>query len=132
MEQNDLPFAPFKQVVVIRKDLNMRKGKLVAQGSHACMADLLQKWLAGVKKEDLNEAEREYYLVHFRKICLYVNSEEELDAIYANAKLAGLIVHMIVDSGLTEFKGVKTKTCLAIGPNADAEIDKITGHLPLY
>ena len=31
----------FKQVIVIRKDLNMRKGKMVAQGAHASMAAIL-------------------------------------------------------------------------------------------
>ena len=30
-----------KQVIVLRKDLNMRKGKMVAQGAHASMAALL-------------------------------------------------------------------------------------------
>jgi len=38
---------------------------------------------------------------------------------------------VIVDSGLTEFHGVKTKTCLAIGPNKKEDIDKITGSLKL-
>ena len=30
-----------KQVIVMRRDLNMRKGKMVAQGAHASMAVLL-------------------------------------------------------------------------------------------
>jgi PTH2 family peptidyl-tRNA hydrolase len=36
-----------------------------------------------------------------------------------------------VDAGLTEFNGVPTKTCIAIGPNWSDEIDEITGHLKL-
>lgn len=42
-----------------------------------------------------------------------------------------LNVSLVTDSGRTEFGGVPTKTCLAIGPNKIEEIDKITGHLPL-
>jgi PTH2 family peptidyl-tRNA hydrolase len=38
---------------------------------------------------------------------------------------------LIEDNGLTEFKGIKTKTCCAIGPYISEEIDKITSHLKL-
>jgi peptidyl-tRNA hydrolase, PTH2 family len=40
-------------------------------------------------------------------------------------------VYLITDAGHTEFKGVPTKTCLAIGPNDVDEIDVVTGHLKL-
>ena len=56
---------------------------------------------------------------------------EELDAVYDRAKEAGLTVHMVVDSGKTEFDGIPTKTCLAIGPHEASKIDKITGNLKL-
>jgi PTH2 family peptidyl-tRNA hydrolase len=42
-----------------------------------------------------------------------------------------LPVVLIEDAGLTMFNGVKTKTCLAIGPAKDSEIDEITGSLKL-
>lgn len=32
-----------KQVIVMRTDLNMRKGKMIAQGSHASIAFLTRK-----------------------------------------------------------------------------------------
>lgn len=38
---------------------------------------------------------------------------------------------MIEDNGLTEFHGVKTKTCIGIGPWVSEEIDKFTKHLKL-
>jgi PTH2 family peptidyl-tRNA hydrolase len=50
--------------------------------------------------------------------------------IYNKAKEAGLEVHIITDSGRTEFKE-PTKTCLAIGPDLSEKIDTITGHLKL-
>lgn len=116
-----------KQVIVIRKDLKMRRGKEIAQGSHASMSFLtknLNKNLTNVQKEWMNDS--------FRKICVIVNSEEELLDIYKKALSYNLEVHLITDSGFTEFNGVPTKTCLAIGPDYSEKIDKITGHLKLY
>ncbi len=43
----------------------------------------------------------------------------------------GLVCSLIIDAGLTEFGGVPTRTCIAIGPNWSDEIDEITGHLKL-
>jgi PTH2 family peptidyl-tRNA hydrolase len=67
----------------------------------------------------------------FKKICLQVETEEELDEIYNKALAKGIHCAMIIDSGKTEFKGVPTKTCCAIGPWNEEEIDEITGHLDL-
>jgi PTH2 family peptidyl-tRNA hydrolase len=67
----------------------------------------------------------------FTKVCLQVKTEDEILDIVAKAKAAGLPCALIEDSGLTEFGGVKTVTCCAIGPAAAADIDLITGQLPL-
>jgi len=66
----------------------------------------------------------------FTKICVSVDSEEELMDIYN--KVPELCpVFLVTDAGLTEFNGIPTKTCLCIGPYISEEIDKITGHLKL-
>lgn len=65
----------------------------------------------------------------FTKIVLGVNSKEELLAVYEKAKAASLLCALIVDSGQTEFNGVPTETCVAIGPNLREDIDPITGEL---
>lgn len=67
----------------------------------------------------------------FKKICVRVNSEEELLSIYKKAQELNLEVHLITDSGLTEFNGIPTNTCLAIGPDLSEKIDLVTGHLEL-
>lgn len=123
---------PAQQTVVIRKDLNMRKGKIAAQAGHAFMKDLLDKWKNKTEIGTLHTAEIEYYFTKFTKIVLSVDSEAELDAVYAKAKEAGLTCHMIIDSGKTEFNGVPTKTCICIGPHFKSEIDPITSHLKLF
>jgi peptidyl-tRNA hydrolase, PTH2 family len=66
------------------------------------------------------------------KICLQVQSEEELLSLYQAALKAGLEAYLVKDAGRTEFKGVETYTAVAIGPNQSEAIDKITGHLKLY
>lgn len=113
-----------KQVIVMRNDLNMRKGKMIAQGAHAAVAAVVSeleiadsyvwKWLAGGMK----------------KITVRVDSEEELLAIVKQAREAGLLCEPIRDAGLTEFKE-PTLTCCAVGPGPTDAIDKITGHLKL-
>lgn len=118
-----------KQVIVIRKDLKMNAGKLAAQASHASISFLVDRFL---KKDKLTEAETIWVEEKFIKICLRVNSEEELLQIYQSAKSQNLECVLITDAGRTEFHGVPTKTCIAIGPDFSEKIDKITNNLKLY
>jgi len=116
-----------KQVIVMRKDLNMRKGKMIAQGAHASVANILQAQGDKGFESDLNT----WLEDSFAKITLSVNSEEELMEIYDKCVNAQLNVKLIEDSGLTEFHGTTTRTCLAIGPHDVEIIDKITSKLKL-
>jgi len=112
-----------KQMIVMRKDLNMRKGKMVAQGAHASMKALLEnpdhpsikRWLSGP----------------FAKIAVSVDSEDQLMSVLAKAREAGLITALITDAGRTEFNGVPTNTCIAVGPASNEELAPITGDLKL-
>jgi PTH2 family peptidyl-tRNA hydrolase len=67
----------------------------------------------------------------FAKVCVRCNCEEELMAIHDKAIEMGLEVHLITDSGRTEFHGKPTRTCLAIGPDDASKIDLVTGDLEL-
>lgn len=110
-----------KQVIILRKDLNMRKGKMVAQGSHASLMSYLQA----------NERIRSEWLGSGQtKICVGVDSELELISMHERAQEMGLVSSLILDSGKTEFDE-PTWTAVGIGPNSAEEIDKITGKLKL-
>jgi PTH2 family peptidyl-tRNA hydrolase len=132
------PGRPTKQVIVIRRDLKMRRGKEIAQGAHAATAWLADRVLqimrpnGSVDHLALSPAEQAWLESSFRKVTVKVNSEEELMAVYDQALEAGLVVDLITDRGLTEFGGVPTRTCLAIGPDYDDLIDPVTGDLELY
>lgn len=122
-----------KQVIVMRKDLGMRKGKMIAQGAHASLAVLLE---TARERDDevaitLTPALREWLGGRFAKVCVGVESEAALDAIVARARAANVPCALIIDSGKTEFHGVPTKTCCAVGPAWEDEVDAITGALTL-
>lgn len=127
-----------KQVIVIRKDLNMRKGKSVSQGCHASLNVFLNRMFISPRFDGsytaslcLSEIEKKWIEGDYKKICVYVNSEKELEQLYVSAFEEKIPAFLAEDNGLTEFNGVKTKTALAIGPDLSEKIDKITGHLPL-
>lgn len=117
-----------KQVIVIRKDLNMRKGKMVAQGSHASMAFLTRRIR---KNESITSVQKEWLDNSFIKICVSVDNEQELLEIEQKAKEMGVECHLVTDKGLTEFNNVPTKTCLALGPDKSEVLDQISGNLKL-
>jgi len=127
-----------KQVIIIRKDLNMRKGKMVAQGAHASMNVFFDRLtstgpigdVAFGLKGTITPEMKAWMEGSFTKICVSVDSELELLGIYQKAKEANLPCSLIKDVGLTEFKE-PTFTCVAIGPDEEEKINKITGSLKL-
>lgn len=122
-----------KQVICVRHDLKMRRGKQIAQGAHASMSFICSRLqeAGSVSLDDFTDVERAWLTGSFAKVCCRVNSEDELLTIRDKAVEAGLEVHLITDSGKTEFHGEPTNTCLAIGPDVSEKIDPITGELEL-
>ena len=131
-----------KQIIVIRKDLNMRKGKMAVQAAHASMKviiDLMEGtddpmfplvWYhLGVERD--KALHQWLFTGRFKKVCVSVDSEQELMDIFNQAQQAKILCTLVVDSGLTEFNGVQTKTCIAVGPAYPEQLDPITGHLKL-
>ena len=99
-----------KQVIVIRKDLNMRKGKMVAQGAHASMKFILDRGYYGQSELDSPEefhsritspAIKSWMEGLFTKVCVSVDSEEELVSIYEKAKESGTSVKKELISALS-------------------------------
>lgn len=127
-----------KQLIVVRKNLNMRKGKMCAQAAHAAMGFLTDqvdiRFLESDEKNIasifLNPESKEWLETGMTKIVVGVESEKELLDLCDKAREAGLKTYLVQDEGRTEFKG-PTYTALAIGPNWDFKIDRITGELKL-
>lgn len=141
-----MSFYKAKQMIVMRRDLKMRKGKIAAQAGHACVQATLQALMShreleklrrqgntlSVESRDKYNPLADWFNEGVAKVCVYVDSERELLDIAEKGKEAGFIYALIRDAGLTEFHGETTLTCLAFEPLYDKQIDPITGDLPLY
>lgn len=117
-----------KQIIAVRKDLNMRKGKMCAQSAHASV-DICVEIMQGknkVFKDDLAL----WLSEGMTKIVVGVNTEQELLDLYKKAQMTNLPTTLIKDAGRTEFKE-PTFTVVGIGPAPDKTIDMITGDLKL-
>lgn len=123
-----------KQWIVIREDLNMRKGKMVTQGAHASMAVFIN-----FMREDSKYSSKMYISSDVRtwleggatKVVVGVDSEAELLEVYNQARQAKVPCSIITDAGYTEFYGQFTKTAVAIGPCKEDMVKHIVGHLNL-
>ena len=110
-----------KQVIVVRSDLDMGKGKIAAQAAHASLS---------AYQHANPEARKEWEQHGQTKVVAKAGSESELKELYQLAKAAKLPAALITDAGRTQIEP-GTVTALAIGHAADEKVDKITGKLKL-
>ncbi|BAM70797.1 MULTISPECIES: aminoacyl-tRNA hydrolase [unclassified Methanothermobacter] len=110
-----------KQVIIVRSDLKMGKGKIAAQACHASI---------GSFKRTEEDKIRKWELEGSKKVIVSVNSLDELLEIYRAVKEAGISNYLVRDAGHTQIPA-GTITCLGVGPDDDEKIDKITGDLKL-
>lgn len=111
----------YKQVIIVRQDLKLPKGKLAAQVGHACVDAVLksdQKLVNAWKSTGM------------AKIVLKVKDLKELKEYQQLAKENKLVNALITDGGKTVV-APGTVTCLAIGPDLEEKVDKITHNLKL-
>ena len=113
-----------KQVLIVRRDLNMSPGKIAAQCVHAGQRFLM----TGLDTEP--EDFQEWKATGETIVVLGCGSSLELLDLWAQAKESNLAAHVMVDEGRTEV-APNTNTCLAIGPACSDRIDPITRHLRL-
>lgn len=130
-----------KQVLVVRTDLKMSRGKSGSQCGHGATKGFFDRgtFIETPGLETPYElripcTRQMYEWVNgiFTKVCVAVASEEDMLEIKAKAEAAGIMTALIEDNGLTCFHGEKTSTVLALGPDDPEILDPITGHLPLY
>jgi len=114
----------YKQVIAVRTDIKMSKGKLAAQVGHAAVsaAEQTRKKKPEWWKEWINEGQC--------KIVVKAKDEDELRRLQRKAIELDIPTALICDRGLTELPP-GTVTCLGIGPAPSTLVDKVTGKLPL-
>jgi len=111
----------YKQMIVLRNDIEISVGKKCVQSCHACLGAYKNAKKSVVKKWE-SEGQK--------KVVLEVNSKEELFKLFEKAKKEKIPCFLVEDAGLTELEP-GTVTALAIGPEDEKKIDKITGSLKL-
>lgn len=114
----------FKQVMVIRKDLDLGCGKIAAQVAHASLGAYL------VTMRERREWVESWSRSGSKKIVARVNSQEELFQLVTEAQKMGIPYFVVSDAGLTQVPP-NTVTCAGFGPGPEELIDRITGRLRL-
>jgi PTH2 family peptidyl-tRNA hydrolase len=112
-----------KQVIVVRTDLDMGKGKIAAQVGHACV----------LGAEHVRKSHPEWFKEWWagqEKVVVKVSGIKELQEIKRHAIDLDLPWSEVSDAGHTQL-APGTTTCISIGPAPENLIDKITGDLKL-
>ncbi|MFT4892358.1 MAG: PTH2 family peptidyl-tRNA hydrolase [Candidatus Nanohaloarchaea archaeon] len=109
-----------KQVIVLRNDLDISRGKQISQACHAS--------LGAYKKADPEDVSR-WEKEGSKKIVLS-SGDRKLEDLYAEIKSKDIPVYLVKDAGKTEVEP-GTTTALGIGPVEESKIDSITGELKL-
>ncbi len=123
-EKNKIKNSPIKQVIVIRRDINLGKGKLAGQVAHASVAGYRKV------KQSNPEIIEKWEFAGEKKVVVKIDSEKELMDLFQKIKDKDIPVALIRDAGLTQITP-GTKTCFSIGPWFENEIDEFTKDLKL-
>jgi len=116
-------YMAIKQVIVVRTDLDMGKGKIAAQVGHACV----------LGAEHVRKSNPEWFSVWWtgqEKIVLKVANLKELEQVKQDAIEFDVPWSEVTDAGHTQI-APGTITCISVGPALEEKIDKITGDLKL-
>lgn len=146
-----------KQIIIVRKDLNMSKGKMAAQVAHASMAFLTNaiKNCSNISRFEPSlyydcgffipkELYEDWICGSFTKVILEAKNKYQLEKIYTTCNELGLKEDVdyfpIKDNCYTELEpeevdenGVgRTLTCVGFIPLKDETADKISKKYQLY
>jgi PTH2 family peptidyl-tRNA hydrolase len=109
----------YKQVIIVRADLKLPKGKLAVQVAHASLD-------AALKSSKLKDWKEEGQ----KKVVLKVADLKELLTIYNKSKDLDYPTSLIKDAGKTVVEP-GTITAVGIGPEKEEKIDSLTKDLQM-
>ncbi|WP_414836889.1 peptidyl-tRNA hydrolase Pth2 [Candidatus Nanohalococcus occultus] len=108
----------YKQAIVLREDIEMSTGKMIAQACHAS--------LKAYKRTDSSISDA-WESAGAKKIAL---KSEDIESLERKAKRNNISAAAVRDAGMTEVPP-NTLTAVGIGPAEEAKIDTVTGELEL-
>ncbi len=121
--------AGYKQAIVVRRDLQMGRGKAAAQAAHASCEAVFQ--ILDSRRREWREWLEAWRATGQKKVVLRVDSLDELREVYRRAVAEGLPASIVQDAGHTQLPP-GTVTAVAVGPAPEELVDRITGRLKLY
>ena len=130
----------YKMVIVVRSDLGMSPGKVASQCVHAALGCVRLCHAASSESDggggggtgmDHSTVARLWESTGEKVVCLRCDALPEMQRCLDAARALGVPAHAVRDAGRTEIEPGSI-TCLAIGPDAAARIDGVTGKLRLY
>jgi len=113
-----------KQVIIVRKDLDLPKGKLCVQVAHAAVSAFLET------KKRYPDWAKKWLETGQKKIVVKVKSIGELLTLHKKIEECNLPAVLVTDAGLTVLPP-GTITCLGVGPAPAKLVDRITKNLKL-
>jgi len=108
-----------KLVILMRTDIKMGKGKMIAQAIHAAVGATSKRNWKYLKWRLTGE-----------KVVVLKADIETINKKIKQCKKQGIRTYEVIDAGRTQVKP-GTKTCVAIGPDDDEKVDKICSDLKL-
>jgi PTH2 family peptidyl-tRNA hydrolase len=124
-EEREAKPLPYSIVVLVRKDLGMKKGKVAAQTAHAIIGACYKTLDTAITQSFMEQS------LERRIVCLRVASEADMLKIQAQMEEMNVNTFIQVDVGLTQVPAY-SKTAMAIGPDLTDKIAPLIKHLPLY
>lgn len=112
-----------KQVIAVRTDLKMGRGKIAAQVGHASV----------LGSENVRKSHPEWFNEWWRgqeKVVVKVAGLKELEEIKQQAISLGIPWSEVTDAGHTQI-APGTITCISLGPAPEELVDKVTRNLKL-
>ena len=127
-----------KQVIIVRRDIRMRRAEMVATAAKASFSFLVDNNESKSENElqlKLTPDESAWLFGNSKSVILGVQSESALRSIMLQAELDGLTVcpqyrGMRVDESKSDYC-YEQLVCVAIGPHEEDIIDTITSNLKL-
>ncbi len=120
-----------KQVIVVRKDLKLRKSKLISLAAVVANKFLTENNEAQRHDElyvKLSQEEVEWLRGTTIPIILGIDSQHAISNLVFQAELLGVSVHIITDP-MAKPEDDHTILCAALGPDEEELINKITNNL---
>lgn len=109
-----------KQVIVLKDDIDISKGKEISQAAHASL---------GAYRKASDKKVSEWDNQGMKKIVVS-SGDRRLEDLYEECKRKSIPAYLVKDAGMTEVKP-GTVTALGIGPAESDKIDTVTGELKL-